>query len=326
MKLGEHSFSDIILHQDGKAFLKGTDNHKVVPPKEDLHEEIEALHKAVLATEKGRHTFRLQHDEIGYRVAVYDGVVWGAGKVYFLRRVMDEVPFFEDSGYPQHIVDWVLAPEQRKGLILISGGQNDGKTTSASALIKSRLTLHGGHGISFENPVEMPLDGKHGEFGMCFQAEIESEKDLGEAIERSHRYASPDIIYIGEIRGKYAASETLRVCLGSANQLVVATIHGLNPIAALDRLIAYARQIDGDLAAHNLSQGVLGIIHQHLEGSGEEKALKVDDALFLPFPPKGEPDPYAGVRAKIKNGDISALAEDFNEQESRSVLYGRRTE
>jgi len=277
-----------------------------------------------LENEKGRDTFRLQHENVGYRVAVYEGVTWGFGKVYFLRKVMDEVPDFGSLGYAPHIVKWLLANEQRKGLILFSGGQGDGKTTSAASLIKTRLTHHGGHGVSFENPVEMPLDGQHGEFGVCFQREIESEEQLGKAIERSHRYASPDIIYIGEIRGKHAACETLRVCLGSENQLVVATIHGLSALAALDRLVMYASKIDGDLAAHNLSQGLLAIIHQRLMVDGDEKELQVEDALFLPFPTKGEPDPYAGARAKLKNNDIHALAEDFNEQETRSVLYGKR--
>ncbi len=165
-----------------------------------------------------------------------------------------------------------------------------------------------------------------GEFGVCFQAEIEAESELGEAIERSHRYASPDIVYIGEIRSRYAASEALRVCLGSDQQLVVATIHGLGPVAALERLLTMAREIDGKMASHNLSQGLLAIIHQRLEHDGEKKLLKVDDALFLPFPTKNNPDLNAGVRAKLKNEDLPALAENLNEQASRFVLYGKRTE
>ena len=61
----------------------------------------------------------------------------------------------------------------------------------------------------------------------------------------------PDIIYIGEIRNKYAASEALRVSLGSDDQIVVATIHGLDVPAALDRLATFAREIDGEVATSN---------------------------------------------------------------------------
>ncbi len=328
MSLDDFTFSDVILHEDGRAFLKGTggeQSHRLVQPENALQADIAALHKAVKDAERGRDTFRITYDGTGYRVAVYDGVEWGSGKVYFLRKAMNKVPAFTSLGYASYLSDWLLAKEQRKGLVLLSGSQAAGKTTSASSLISTRLEMHGGHAVSFENPVEMPLDGNHGEFGACFQAEIESEDELGKAIENAHRYASPDIIYIGEIRGKHAASETLRIALGSDQQLVIATIHGLGPISALERLVAMAREIDGDLAYQNLSQGLLAIVHQHLADEDGKRVLNVDDALFLPFPVKDKADQFAGVRAKLKNGDLAALAEDFNEQAARFVLYGRRT-
>ncbi len=327
MELDDFTFSDVIIHENGRVYLKGTagESHRLVKPENTLKKDIAALHQVVKKTERGRDTFRISHGGTSYRVAVYDGVEWGSGKVYFLRKAMHKVPGFASLGYASYLSDWLLDKEQRKGLVLFSGSQASGKTTSASSLISSRLEIHGGHAVSFENPVEMPLDGNHGEFGVCFQAEIESEAELGKAIEKAHRYASPDIIYIGEIRGKYAASETLRIALGSDQQLVIATIHGLGPIPALERLIGMAREIDGDLAYQNLSQSLLAIVHQHLADEEGKRVLNVDDALFLPFPGKEKADSYAGVRAKLKNGDLSALAEDFNEQAARFVLYGRRT-
>ena len=149
-----------------------------------LHEVVstyEETHKPV---------FRIQHDDVGYRVALYEGVQWGAGQVWFLRRISETVPGLQTLGLPSPIVTWLMTREQRKGLVLFSGAQASGKTTSASSYIAERLKQYGGHAVSFETPVEMPLCGPHGEHGVCYQADTE-EENLAQAIERSHLYASP---------------------------------------------------------------------------------------------------------------------------------------
>lgn len=301
--------------------MKGCDScgQKLVPCAEDTKKEIEILHTEVLKVheESGRHTFRVMHEDIGYRVALYEGVDWGSGKVFFLRRILEKVPPFIELGLPEALPKWLLDEKQSKGLVLFTGAQASGKTTSASSLVATRLSTLGGHAVSFENPVEMPLDGKHGEFGFCFQAEITQEEDLAEAIERSHRFASPNIIYIGEIRSKYAASEALRVCLGSDQQIVVATLHGFDLVAALERLVTMAREIDGDVASQNLAQGLLAIVHQQIENDEGTKVLNVPQFLLAPFDEK-----YKGLRAKIQSGEMASLQEEMREQKNRIQYTG----
>ncbi|NDV26913.1 ATPase, T2SS/T4P/T4SS family [Desulfovibrio sp. JC010] len=322
MTLKSASFTDLILHESGEAFMKGCDScgQKLVPCTEDIKKEIEILHKEVLKVHEktGRHTFRVIHEEISYRVALYEGVDWGSGKVFFLRRIQEQVENFNNIGMPEPIAEWLLSAEQSKGLVLFTGAQASGKTYSASSLVGTRLSTLGGHAVSFENPAEMPLDGKHGEYGFCFQAEIEREEDLAEGIERSHRFASPNIIYIGEIRSKYAASEALRVCLGSDKQIVVATMHGFDLVTALERLVTMAREIDGEIASQNLAQGLLAVVHQQLEeDENGQKVLNVPQFLLAPFT-----DEYVGLRAKIKNNEMIALEEEMRDQENIINFYG----
>ena len=302
--------------------MKGCDScgQKLVPCAEDIKKEIEILHKEVLKVhdESGRHTFRVIHEEIGYRVALYEGVDWGSGKVFFLRRIQEQVENFNRIGMPEPLAKWLLSEKQSKGLVLFTGAQASGKTFSASSLVATRLSTLGGHAVSFENPAEMPLDGKHGEFGFCFQAEIEREEDLAEGIERSHRFASPNIIYIGEIRSKYAASEALRVCLGSDKQIVIATMHGFDLVTALERLVTMAREIDGEIASQNLAQGLLAVVHQQLDQDKDgKKVLQVPQFLLAPFTEK-----YLGLRAKIKNNEMSGLQEEMREQENSIQFMG----
>ncbi|WP_432737321.1 ATPase, T2SS/T4P/T4SS family [Maridesulfovibrio sp. FT414] len=322
MTLKSVSFTDLILHESGEAFMKGCDScgQKLVPCAEDTKKEIQLLHREVLKVheESGRHTFRVMHEEIGYRVALYEGVYWGSGKVFFLRKIQANVDPFNTIGMPAPLAGWLLAEQQSKGLVLFTGAQASGKTFSASSLVATRLAMLGGHAVSFENPAEMPLDGKHGEFGFCFQAEIEREEDLAEAIERSHRFASPNIIYIGEIRSKHAASEALRVCLGSDKQIVIATLHGFDLVAALERLVTMAREIDGDVASQNLAQGLLAVIHQQLEQDADgRKVLRVPQFLLAPFT-----ENHKGLRAKIQNGELAGLQEEMREQKNRIQFGG----
>lgn len=322
MELKSVSFTDLILHESGEAFMKGCDScgQKLVPCVDDTKKEIEVLHGEVLKVHKesGRHTFRVMHENIGYRVALYEGVDWGSGKVFFLRKIQEKVESFNNIGMPEGLAQWLLNENQSKGLVLFTGAQASGKTFSASSLVATRLSTLGGHGVSFENPAEMPLDGKHGEFGFCFQAEIEREEDLAESIERSHRLASPNIIYIGEIRSKYAASEALRVSLGSDKQIVIATLHGFDLVAALERLITMAREIDGDVASQNLAQGLLAVVHQQLDQDEDgKKLLHVPQFLLAPFN-----ENYKGLRAKIQNGELAGLQEEIREQKNRIQFEG----
>jgi twitching motility protein PilT len=108
------------------------------------------------------------------------------------------------------------------------------------------------------------------------------------------------------------------VALGSNQQLVVATIHGLNACAALDRLLTWAREIDGDIARHNLGQSLIGIVHQELsfekESEDRRARLTVKEFLLLSFDPHSE-----AVRAKLREGNLH-LTEHILEQRNR-VFY-----
>jgi twitching motility protein PilT len=196
--LKDINFSDIILLADGKtAYFKGTPEkgQQLVQVSAQHTLEVKELFDLVKQRLDGQPTgvsLRIEHNNSFFRAACYEDVV--SGNTYFLRRLASSVPMFSALGLPLHLVNWFSAAAQKKGLILISGPQGGGKTTTASALVKTRLTQFGGHAITFEAPVEMPLAGAYGENGRCFQTEIKSESELAGHIERAHRYSSPNRI------------------------------------------------------------------------------------------------------------------------------------
>lgn len=318
MALADLQFSDLLLFLDGTAKLKGCPGAgtQLMPVPADCASEVEALPNllANAALTKKTPTVRYCHDGVYYRVALLEQV--DDQKAWFMRRLAQTVPALETLKLWPYLNDWLLSPEQSQGLILISGAQASGKTTFASALVANRLSLFGGHAVTFENPAELPLSGPWGTYGYCFQTEIAKESELAQEIELAHRYGSPDLIFIGEIRSLYAAREALRVALGSSRQIVVATIHGLDVSTALDRLITWARELDGQNACQNLANALLGVVHLQLDHGVDGAVLRSPEHLLVPF---GEST--RAIRAKLREGQVHTLADDMREQ--RNLIAGQ---
>lgn len=318
MSLADLQFNDLLLFPDGTARLKGCPGAgtQLVPVPDDCAQEVAEL--PALLSRHEQAAIRYRHGGITYRAARIDDV--NGRRNWFLRRLADAVPSFEALGLLSVLCSWLLSEEQRQGLVLFSGAQASGKTTTASAFVARRLELYGGHSVTFENPAELPLAGSWGFGGYCFQTEINSDDDLAQEIERAHRYASPDIIFIGEIRTRHAAFEALRIALGSSRQLVVATIHGQDVITALDRLVNWARELDGDNARQNLADALLAVIHLSLDTAADgQRCLSSPQFLLLPFKESSR-----GIRAKLRDGQFHTLNDDMRELKARIAHKGEQ--
>ncbi|MDR2819473.1 MAG: Flp pilus assembly complex ATPase component TadA [Desulfovibrio sp.] len=321
MSLADIEFSDLLLLPDGTAKLKDGAGSPLRDLPDDCRGDVENLSNLLLhaVLEKKHSTLRYTHMNVRYRVAGIKDL--DGRQAWFLRRQPETVPPLTAHGLPPYLLRWLISPEQRQGLILYSGAQSAGKTTIASSYVADRLTRYGGHAVTFENPAELPLSGPWGNDeskGYCFQLEIQSEAELPHCIEQAHRYASPDIIYIGEIRTKYAALESLRVALGSSRQIVVATIHGLNVITALDRLLTWAREVDGENACQNLSNALLAVIHVQISDIADgQRAITSPEHMLLPFK-----EHCLGVRQKLREGKINMLGDDMRALKNRIAAGG----
>ena len=319
--LKEIPFSDLIL-SDGRGMLKGVpgfgsrlmniDDPEILSALGNLPNELQDK----MLQRKQMAAIRHEFQGILFRVCYADDVT---SRAWFLRRIAERVPDLEELGVPEHILKYMLSPKRNRGLYLFTGAQTSGKTTLASSLIATRLKLYGGLCVTFESPAEMPLHGQYGDFGRCIQTEIDTEDELPNRIMRAHTYASPDIIFIGEIKTAVSAVEALRIALGSNNQMVVATVHGISLEAALQRLLNWSRENEGDNAALNLSMSLSAVVHMALTQS-EDGGKKLDLPQFLLIPFKG--DFSDQVRARLKTGQLTGLADDIQRQRALILRYG----
>lgn len=295
-------FSDLIIGEK-RSYLKNVpDEQLLLPLPEILKKEVGLIKQELLKIDKNEFLFIF--DGIQYRVSKLKSL---NETLYILRKAVEEIPTLQELGFPQSIIKLLCLEKRNKGLCLFSGKMGSGKTTSASSLIKARLSIFGGHAITLEDPPELPLENEYGGGkGVCFQRDITGQS-LGLSIVETMRHASPEIIFLGELRTSDGVSQALRAAING--HLIVATIHASGVIETLRRLIALSREKDGDAAESLLSEGFSCVIHQNLVRNPKRLEMQF---LFR--------EEKSSIDAKIRNGQLEQLVTDIQSQRNRILM------
>lgn len=300
-------FTDVIFTYEGQAMLKGVPGRKgVAPAPIGSDYKWEKLRdKAMLATKDRLNAF-VSHEGVPYRVKRMPGPM---GKpCLYVRRALQEVPTMERLGYSEYVVEELC--KHNAGLVLFAGRQGAGKTTGATTFVKERLIRRGGTAITVECPIELPLDGAHGESGWCQQTEVDAEDMMAPSVSETYRCSSPDVLFLGEIREGNAAVEAMRASITS--YVVVTTIHADSIVSAIQRLVMFSLERLGEKPAQELlGQAFLGCVYQQLF-PGDTGARLRFKTLFK----------EQGVGAKIANGHFNALQDVIDSQRNRLAMSG----
>jgi twitching motility protein PilT len=233
--------------------------------------------------------WRVQHDRLSL-----GGPWWRLRQLPTVAPTLDSLP----SPLPAAVVQALMAPGLRSGgLVLITGPAGAGKTTTASAVLASRLRAFGGAACTIEDPPEMPLAGWHGP-GWCSQAAVAGERpeDWTEAFRcalRSQPVATPAMLLVGELRLAEAARMSLRAA--SNGFLVLTTAFGSDLPSALQALARLA----GDAGDTLLASLLRVAIFQRLEHGRLSAQMLVSTGPATP------------LAARIRAGQWSHLASDL---------------
>ncbi len=306
------NFSDIWLTPEKVSYIRDKSTKFALIPFEtdDMDDFLRALDQNF----QGASSYSIKFKGEAYRV---ERVVTTTGIQYNCRKMPSSTPNIYNLGLPEPVVKYMTSLATESGLLLFAGPTGMGKTTSASALIREFLETHGGFLYTIEDPPEMPLDGiyhaKNGGLGLCKQSPVENERwedGLKSALRSRPRY-----ILVGEIRTPEVASQALRAA--TSGHLVVSTIHANSVEDALNSLIKYAAGagLDEKLVCDLLARGILGVIHQQLEGTTTLRPV-----IHTAF---ANPNPMVAcqMRMSIREGKI-ALA-TFMEAQNTRMFQGR---
>ncbi|MDD3029189.1 MAG: ATPase, T2SS/T4P/T4SS family [Alphaproteobacteria bacterium] len=286
-------------------------------PLPDLYRaEVEAM-ATLLAEDGARADSAFSYDGMRFRRSVQK---MGNGQLWVtLRRINARVPMLEEMSVSEQLMAQLRRFGQRDGLILISGPTGHGKTTMGFSLLSDYLHRLGGVGITVEDPVEYDLDGPVGEYGYCYQVEVEDEDGWVEALKRALRW-TPRYLFVGEVRSPRAAEQILRAA--TTGHLVITTIHAGSIEESIMGLLHLASQCVGDAAPYMLAQGLTAAWHQTLTETGPYLRY-----VFTEENNNGDP-----VRALIRENKVGMINSYIDKQIARvgaqrgvDPITGKRT-
>jgi len=191
---------------------------------------------------------------------------------FVLRHVESKIPHFGELNLPEKQLK-NLAGQQR-GLVLVTGNTGSGKSTTLAAFINHINENYNKHIITIEDPIEFIFKDKK---SIIDQREVNIDTpDFLTALKYSVRQ-SPDVLLIGEMRDR----ETMEAALSAAEtgHLVLSTLHSVNAVQTVERIINYFPPHQHNLIRLQLSLVLIGVVSQRLvprkKGGGRVPAIEL---------------------------------------------------
>ena len=228
--------SDLYLTVDAPPIYRihGLTQQTDAPP--FTNEQLEALALALMRgqqrsefEEKMEMNLALYYKELGrFRVNIFRQK-GNVGLVF--RHIKAEIQTVEQLQLPPIIKDIAMT---KRGLVLVVGATGSGKSTSLAAMIDHRNTIHQGHIITVEDPIEFVHQHKK---SIITQREVGFDTlTFQNALKNTLRQA-PDVILIGEVRD----TETMEAAITFAEtgHLCIGTLHSNNANQAIERIMNF---------------------------------------------------------------------------------------
>lgn len=149
--------------------------------------------------------------------------------------------------------------ELPRGLILVTGTTGSGKSTTLAAMINHINSYRKAHIVTIEDPIEFLHNDN---MSVVSQREVGFDtKSFADALKHVLRQ-SPDVILIGEMRDV----ETITTALAAAEtgHLVMSTLHTVDAIQTVERIINYFPAYLHNQIRMELSLSLKGVVSQRL--------------------------------------------------------------
>ena len=232
----DHEVSDLYLTVDASPIYRiyGSTQPTDAPP--FTNEQLGALALALMRgqqrgefEEKMEMNLALYYKELGrFRVNIFRQR-GNVGLVF--RHIKAEIQTVDQLQLPPIIKDIAMT---KRGLVLVVGATGSGKSTTLAAMIDYRNSVHPGHIITVEDPIEFVHPHKK---SIITQREVGFDTlNFQNALKNTLRQA-PDVILIGEIRD----TETMEAAITFAEtgHLCIGTLHSNNANQAIERIMNF---------------------------------------------------------------------------------------
>jgi len=288
--------SDLYLTVDAPPIYRIHGSTQLTDAPPFTNEQLEALALALMRgqqrgefEEKMEMNLALYYKELGrFRV----NIMRQKGNVALVfRHIKAEIQTVEELRLPIIMKDIAMT---KRGLVLVVGATGSGKSTSLAAMIDYRNSIHPGHIITVEDPIEFV---HHHKKSIITQREVGFDTlSFQNALKNTLRQA-PDVILIGEIRD----TETMEAAITFAEtgHLCIGTLHSNNANQAIERIMNFFPVERHAQIYLQLSLNLRAIISQRLIPSLDGKRVPALE-IMLDTP---------RIKDLIKKSEIDTLKE-----------------
>src|SRR5881409_2805294 len=208
-----------------------------------------------------------------------------------IRTIASEIPSFEKLKLPPVLKDVVMT---KRGLVLVVGATGSGKSTTLAAMIDHRNSIHPGHIVTVEDPIEFVHSHKK---SLITQREVGFDTlSFQNALKNTLRQA-PDVILIGEVRD----TETMEAAIifAETGHLCIGTLHSNNANQAIERIMNFFPTQRHAQIYLQLSLNLRSIVSQRLIPSLDGKRVAALEILM----------DTPRIKDLIRKGDVDILKE-----------------
>lgn len=188
------------------------------------------------------------------------------------RHIKSQIHTFEELNLPSKVLSQLSF--EKRGLILVTGATGSGKSTTIASMLEYINQNLPYHIVTIEDPIEFIFKDKR---SLIEQRELGTDTSSYLDALKHFMYQSPDVIFIGNIRD----CETMTMALNAAEtgQLVLSTIHSINAIQTVERIVNFYPPYQHQEIRIQLSLLLKGVISQRLvpkaDGKGRVPACEV---------------------------------------------------
>ena len=183
----------------------------------------------------------------------------------------------DDLGMPDAVR---LLAESQRGLVLVTGATGSGKSTTLAAMVHYINETRDVHIVTIEDPIEYVHQDRR---ARVTQREVGIDtNNFADALKYVVRQ-SPDVILIGELRDQESVQVAMQAAL--TGQLVLGTLHTIDAVQTVQRLISMFPEHLRDQVALDLSLSLRGIVSQRLMPRRDGQGRVVAAEVLLNTPP-----------------------------------------
>lgn len=176
---------------------------------------------------------------------------------FVFRHINDSIPSFEELGMPARPLQRLAS--LKRGLILVTGVAGSGKSTTIAAMLEYINQTRNSHIVTVEDPIEYMYTPTQ---SIINQREIGLDTEsFADAMKHVVRQ-SPDVILVGEMRDKVTMEAAIQAA--ETGHLVFSTLHTVNAIQTVERIITFFPPHQHDLLRLQLSMVLQGVVSQRL--------------------------------------------------------------